>query len=150
MRTGQFRFDVALLAERLVGATEWATLHPELRALRIGLFGSSTGAAAALVAAAELPNVIGAVVSRGGRIDLAGPALCHVYAPTLLVVGDADQPILELTRESMRHLRAEHELAVIPGAGHLFEEPGALEAVARLATGWFVRLLASAERGLQP
>lgn len=141
--TGHLRFDIPLLATRLVGATDWLTQRPETRYLRIGYFGASTGAAAALVAAAQRPDLIGAVVSRGGRPDLAGEALTHVGAPTLLVVGGHDTMVLALNREALAHLRGLKDLAVIPGATHLFEEPGALEEVARLATAWFRRYLSS-------
>jgi putative phosphoribosyl transferase len=130
------RFDIGLLARRLVGAIDWLTARfgGELRA---GLFGASTGAAAALVAAAERPDRVAAVVSRGGRPDLAGPALAQLRAPTLLIVGGADPQVLALNRQAAGRLTAPHRLEVVPGAGHLFEEPGALEEVARLAAAWF-------------
>jgi len=134
-------FDVELLADRLVSATRWLDRQPEDAQLPLGYFGASTGAAAALRAAAELREEIGAVVSRGGRPDMAVPRLGLVRAPTLLVVGGDDQAVLELNREAAALLRCEHELAVVPGATHLFEEPGALERVAELATAWFVRHL---------
>jgi len=138
------RFDIPLLAQRLVSATDWVSGRSATRGLRIGYFGASTGAAAALVAAAERPFVVSAVVSRGGRPDLAGDALGRVAAPTLLVVGGEDRPVLELNRWAQRRLRAPTELAVIPGASHLFEEPGALEEVARLAAAWLGRHLVAA------
>jgi dienelactone hydrolase len=138
------RFDIDLLAERLVGATDWLRQEPETAPLAVGYFGASTGAAAALVAAAARPGV-GAVVSRGGRPDLAGEALERVEAPTRLVVGANDTQVLRLNREALRRLgAAEKQLRVVPGAGHLFEEPGALEEVARLATAWFTRHLGGA------
>ena len=137
LHTRQLRFDIGLLARRLVGAVDWlaARLGGELR---VGLFGASTGAAAALVAAAERPNRVAAVVSRGGRPDLAGPALEGVRAPTLLIVGGADTQVLTLNRQAAGRLAAPHRLEVVPEAGHLFEEPGALDEVARLAAAWFV------------
>ena len=134
-------FDVELLAGRLVSATRWLGRQPESAGLPIGYFGASTGAAAALSAAAELGGEIGAVVSRGGRPDMAAPRLELVQAPTLLVVGGRDEVVLELNRKAAALLRCEHELAVVPGATHLFEEPGALEQVADLATAWFIRHL---------
>ena len=139
--TREHRFDIRLLADRLVGATDWIAARPELRRLPVGYFGASTGAAAALVAAAERADVTRAVVSRGGRPDLAGAALSRVRAPTLLIVGERDPVVLDLTREAMAELRAEHALEVVPRATHLFEEPGALEEVARLARAWFERHL---------
>ena len=139
--TRHLRFDITLLAQRLVAITDWLAVQPEAQEMRIGYFGASTGAAAALVAAAERPAVVGAIVSRGGRPDLAGPALPRVRAPTLLIVGGNDFPVLELNREALRELRAEAELSIVPGATHLFEEPGALEEVARLSAQWFTRHL---------
>ena len=144
LATREHRFDIALLAERLVGATDWVAEQPDLRDLRIGYFGASTGAAAALVAAAERPDRVSAIVSRGGRPNLAGAALPRVRAPALLVVGERDEPVIEMNRDAMRRLQAEHELVIVPGATHLFEEPGALEEVARLARAWFARYLAGA------
>jgi putative phosphoribosyl transferase len=141
MRTAQLRFDIGLLAERLVEVTDWLTQYPDTRHLRIGYFGASTGAAAALVAAAERPDVVGAVVSRGGRPDLAGPALSLVRAPTLLIVGGNDFQVIELNRAAFTQLRCEKQLVIVPGATHLFEEPGALDEVARLAREWFERHL---------
>ena len=143
LRTRHLRFNIGLLAERLVGATDWLRRSPETQHLRIGYFGASTGAGAALVAAAERPEDVGAVVSRGGRPDLAGPALPRVAAPTLLIVGGNDLPVIGMNREAMEQLRVEKRFEIVPGATHLFEEPGALEEVARLAAGWFVRHLSS-------
>ena len=140
-RTGHLRFDIRLLADRLLRATDWLVQHPETRDLPVGYFGASTGAGAALVAAAARPEVVRAVVSRGGRPDLAGPALPRVQAPTLLIVGGNDAPVIGLNREALAHLRAAAELVIVPGATHLFEEPGALDEVARLAAGWFTRHL---------
>jgi dienelactone hydrolase len=137
LRSRELRFDIGLLARRLVGAVDWLTAHFGGE-LRVGLFGASTGAAAALVAAAERPSRVGGVVSRGGRPDLAGPALERVTAPTLLIVGGADPQVLTLNRQAAGRLAAPHRLEVVPGAGHLFEEPGALEEVACLAGAWFV------------
>src|SRR2546425_1857721 len=145
LRTAHLRFDMRLLGERLIAATDWLTEYPETRQLRIGYFGASTGAAAALVAAAERPGVVGAVVSRGGRPDLARPALARVRAPTLLIVGGQDQLVIELNRQALAELRSEKQLVIIPGATHLFEEPGALEQVARLAREWFERYLVQAQ-----
>jgi putative phosphoribosyl transferase len=127
LRTTHLRFDINLLAERLIGATDWLTLYPDTQHLRIGYFGASTGAAAALVAAAERPAVVGAVVWRGGRPDLAGPALPRVQAPTLLIVGGNDLQVIELNRLAFQQLRSEKQLVIVPGATHLFEEPGALD-----------------------
>jgi dienelactone hydrolase len=141
-RTGHLRFDIGLLAERLVEAADWLGRQPETQDLALGCFGASTGAAAALVAAATRPHTVTAVVSRGGRPDLAGQALPLVRAPTLLVVGGDDRTVLELNRQAGERLRCEKGLVVIPGATHLFEEPGALEEVARLARDWFERHLA--------
>jgi putative phosphoribosyl transferase len=141
-RTRHLRFDINLLATRLVGATDWLEQTPGTRGLRIGYFGASTGAGAALAAASVRPHLIGAVVSRGGRPDLAGPALARVQAPTLLIVGGNDQQVIDLNREALRQLHApQKELMIVPGATHLFEEPGALEQVAELAADWFVSYL---------
>lgn len=137
MRTGHIRFDIPLLAQRLVGATDWLAAQPETGHLAIGYFGASTGAAAALVAAAERPDVVQAVVSRGGRPDLAGTALFRVTAPTLLIVGGDDVVVLDLNQQAFEDLRCEKAISIVPGATHLFEEPGALEEVARLASDWF-------------
>lgn len=139
--TGHLRFDIGLLGHRLVGVTDWAAQHPETARLRLGYFGASTGAGAALMAAALRPELVGAVVSRGGRPDLALSYLAAVRAPTLLIVGGEDTVVLELNEGALEALRSPKQLAVVPGASHLFEEPGALEAVARLAAGWFVRHL---------
>jgi dienelactone hydrolase len=141
MRTGHLRFDVGLLAERLVGATEWLAQEDDTGELGVGLFGASTGGGAALVAAAERPDAIGAVVSRGGRPDLAGAALSQVQAPTLLIVGGRDYPVIEMNRDAMSRMRGEVRLEIVPGATHLFEEPGTLEQVAGLARQWLGRYL---------
>ncbi len=141
------RFDIDLLTQRLLAATQWLQQDPATRALPIGCFGASTGAAAALRAAAELGTGMGAVVSRGGRPDLAGAhALARVTCPTLLLVGSRDEDVLELNRQAASHLRCLHSLTVIPGATHLFEEPGTLEAVARLAADWFEQHLPARDR----
>src|SRR4030088_747872 len=145
-RTAQLRFDIQLLAERLGGATDWLTLFPDTKHLRIGYFGASTGAAAALVAAAVRPDVVSAVVSRGGRPDLAGAALTRVKAPTLLIVGEDDIQVIELNRQALAQLRCEKQLVIVPGATHLFEEPGALDVVAQLARDWFQRHLIAGAR----
>lgn len=145
LRTARLRFDIGLLAERLVGATDWLLEHPQTRELQIGYFGASTGAAAALVAAAERLDEVAAIVSRGGRPDLAGPRLPQVRAPTLLIVGGNDVQVIELNRAAFAQLRCEKQLVIVPGATHLFEEPGALDDVARLAREWFQRYLARAE-----
>jgi putative phosphoribosyl transferase len=144
IHTREHRFNISLLAERLVHATSWARQEDQIRDLRIGYFGSSTGGAAALVAAAELPQDVGAVVSRGGRPDLAGDALPRVKAPTLLIVGGNDDIVIELNEMARDQLRCEVKLEIIPGATHLFEEPGALEQVAKLASDWFSLHLAAA------
>jgi dienelactone hydrolase len=144
LHTRHLRFDIGLLAQRLVGATDWLAQNPETQNLTVGYFGASTGAGAALVAAAIRPELVGAVVSRGGRPDLAGDALYRVAAPTLLIVGGNDHPVIGMNREALGHLRAENKLEIVPGATHLFEEPGALEEVARLAADWFVRYLSTA------
>jgi dienelactone hydrolase len=135
--TAQLRFDIDLLAQRLIGATDWLSQHGQLKSYPVGYFGASTGAAAALVAAAERPTVA-AVVSRGGRPDLAGPALARVQAPTLLIVGGKDYPVIDMNRQALDQLAAlEKQLVIVPGATHLFEENGALKAVADLASEWF-------------
>jgi dienelactone hydrolase len=131
-------FDIALLADRLADGVAWASREPALSRLPIGLFGASTGGAAALVAAARMPGAVGAVVSRGGRPDLAGDALGRVAAPTLLIVGGADYGVIELNQEASARLTATKALEIVPGATHLFPEPGALEAVAELAANWFL------------
>jgi putative phosphoribosyl transferase len=141
LRTGHLRFDIRLLAQRLAGAADWLVENPDTQGLQIGYFGASTGAGAALVAAAERREAVGAVVSRGGRPDLAGDALPLVEAPTLLIVGGNDEPVIGMNREALAQMRAEKRLEIVPGAGHLFEEPGALEEVARLAADWFAHHL---------
>lgn len=140
LRTRELRFDIEGLARRLVGVVDWLGEHPDTAGLGIGLFGASTGAGAALVAAAERPEV-GAVVSRGGRPDLAGAALTRVRAPTLLIVGGFDKPVIELNRRAFERLSETKDLQIVPGASHLFEEPGTLDEVARLARTWFTRHL---------
>lgn len=136
-RTAHLRFDIPLLADRLVGATDWARDEPNLAGLPIGYFGASTGGGAAIVAAAERPEVVGAVVSRGGRPDLAGEALPQAKAPTLLIVGSLDSPVITMNRDARDQMKAQTQLTIIPGASHLFEEPGKLDEVARLASAWF-------------
>jgi pimeloyl-ACP methyl ester carboxylesterase len=138
-RTAELRFDIGLLAKRMIAATQWAREQPLLNGLPLGYFGASTGAAAALVAAATLPDEVCAIVSRGGRPDLAGEHLRSVRAPTLLIVGEADPTVLELNRRASAAMDVERELVIVPGATHLFEEPGALEEVARLSCAWFQR-----------
>jgi len=137
MRTAQLRFDIALLARRLAGASEWLANDERTSDMRVGLFGASTGGGAALVAAAQRPDRIAAVVSRGGRPDLAGDALPDVKAPTLLIVGGDDVPVIAMNREAYDRMTCERKIEIVPGASHLFEEPGTLEAVARLARDWF-------------
>lgn len=143
-QTAELRFDISLLGRRLVGITDWIERQPTLKNLRLGYFGASTGAAAALVAAGERPRLVRAVVSRGGRPDLAGAALERVMSPTLFIVGGRDSEVLDLNYAAMARLprHTEHKLEVIPGATHLFEEPGALDQVAKLARDWFQRHLA--------
>ncbi len=141
VRTRHYRFDIALLARRLVGASDWIRQNSLVDRLNIGLFGASTGAAAALVAASQRPDAIKAVVSRGGRPDLAGLSLAQVKTPTLMIVGANDQPVVELNKQAMTQMSAETKLTIIPGASHLFEEPGALEKVSQLARQWFERYL---------
>jgi putative phosphoribosyl transferase len=146
VRTREHRFDIALLTRRMQDATMWAAAQPELARAPIGYFGASTGSAAALIAAARLGDRIAAVVSRGGRPDLAGPAaLAAVKAPTLLIVGGADHGVIELNQEAYRRLQCHKGLAVVPGATHLFEERGALEQVAETAASWFTKHMATAE-----
>ncbi len=140
-RTRHLRFDINLLAQRLVGATEWVKKQKETSHLRIGYFGASTGGGAALVAAAELGDQIGAVVSRGGRPDMAGEALPLVVAPTLLIVGGFDDVVIRLNEEALAKLQCVKKLKIVPGATHLFEEPGKLEDVAHLAAAWFQNYL---------
>jgi dienelactone hydrolase len=139
--TAQLRFDIPLLSRRVMGTVDWSRSDARTKELRIGLFGASTGAAAALVAAAARQGAIGAVVSRGGRPDLAGSMLEGVQAPTLLIVGGADTVVIELNRLAMERLHCTRKIAIIPGATHLFEEPGALEQVCSLASGWFEKHL---------
>jgi dienelactone hydrolase len=141
--TARLRFDIGLLARRLVEAARWLGAQPAARSLDIGFFGSSTGGAAALVAAAELEQRVGAVVSRGGRPDLAGAALPRVQSPTLLIVGGLDHVVIGLNEQAFAELRCEKELKIVPGATHLFEEPGTLESVARFAADWFHKHLRS-------
>jgi pimeloyl-ACP methyl ester carboxylesterase len=141
--TTRLRFDVSLLAHRLMAATMWAQRDRETHALPAGYFGASTGAAAALVAASRLDGIVRAIVSRGGRPDLAGQALALVRAPTLLIVGGYDEPVLDLNRDALNRLRGDKRLEIVPRATHLFEEPGALEQVARLARSWFEHHLAA-------
>lgn len=144
--TAEYRFDIARLGPRVSGAADWAATRLDIGTLPIGCFGASTGAAAALIAAAERPATIAAVVSRGGRPDLAGEALARVDAPTLLIVGGYDEPVIELNREAMRQMHAHVELEIVSGATHLFEEPGTLDQVAGLAAGWFARYLRPGRR----
>ena len=139
--TREHRFDIGLLAERLTHASKWAKEQKQTGDLTIGYFGSSTGGGAALVAAAELPNEVGAVVSRGGRPDLAGDALPKVKAPTRLIVGGEDKVVIELNEQARVQMKCECKIDIVPGATHLFEEPGAIEQVAKLASDWFVRHL---------
>ncbi|ABP78079.1 dienelactone hydrolase family protein [Stutzerimonas stutzeri] len=139
--TRQLRFDIPLLSQRLTGVIDQLSSDAQLRELRIGLFGASTGAAAALTTAASRPADIAAVVSRGGRVDLAEPSLARVHAASLFIVGSRDLEVLELNRAAAARLQCEHQLVVVPGASHLFEEHGTLEEVARLAGDWFVRHL---------
>jgi putative phosphoribosyl transferase len=139
--TSQYRFDIPLLAKRLVGATDWIRKTPDVAALKVGYFGASTGSGVALIAAAERALYVGAVVSRGGRPDLARGYLHSVKAPTLLIVGGEDREVIALNQEAMAQMSAEKELVIVPGATHLFEEDGALQKVAVLAGDWFLRHL---------
>jgi putative phosphoribosyl transferase len=141
-QTREYRFDIELLADRLVEVTDWIAARPELERLNVGYFGASTGAAAALIAAARRPEVVRAVVSRGGRPDLAAPALEQVRAPTLLIVGGLDHAVIGMNEEALARLRTEKSLEIVPGATHLFAEEGTLERVARLAADWFMKHLA--------
>ena len=141
--TSEYRFNIPLLANRLIAAVDWARNSAPVALLSIGLFGASTGAAAALIAAERRPAMIGAVVSRGGRTDLAQESLELVTAPTLFIVGGRDEVVIELNRKSLAHLKGPKEMEIVPGATHLFEEPGALEHVARSARDWFGRYLTS-------
>jgi putative phosphoribosyl transferase len=144
-RTGALRFDVAFLSRRLDAAVQWCRSRAEIAGTALGLFGASTGAAAALISAASRPREIAAIVSRGGRADMAGPILAHVRAPTLLIVGSDDRQVLDLNQAAAERLTCPHELSVIAGATHLFEEPGALEQVARLARDWFLTYLSKSK-----
>jgi putative phosphoribosyl transferase len=139
--TARLRFDIGLLTDRLTALCDWLVAHDVTAGLRIGLFGASTGAAAALVAARARPDSVRAIVSRGGRPDLAGPALGSVHQPTLLIAGERDPVVLDLNRRAIHELAGEADLAIVPGATHLFQEPGTLEQVAELARDWFVRHL---------
>jgi dienelactone hydrolase len=141
LRTREYRFDIDRLAHRVVAAIDWASGESEVSALPMACFGASTGAAAALIAAAERPKAVGAVISRGGRPDLAGDALPRVQAPTLLIVGGADDDVIDLNRQAMRRMHAPVSLEIVPGATHLFEEPGTLEEVSMLALAWCRRHL---------
>ncbi len=138
-QTAEFRFDIPLIGRRMIDVVDWLGRARETSELEIGLFGASTGAAAALIAAAERPRRVSAVVSRGGRPDLAVAVLPRVEAPTLLIVGERDAEVIRLNQMARSHMRAECELEIVPGASHLFEEPGTLDHVAVLATGWFQR-----------
>jgi dienelactone hydrolase len=140
-QTAEYRFDIPMLAGRLVTIVDWLRRHKETASMPIGLFGASTGGGAALIAAAERPREIGAVVSRGGRPDLAGKALSKVTTPTLLIVGGYDSPVIQMNRDAMEQMRGEVQLEIVPGATHLFEEPGTLERVAELAGTWFAKHL---------
>jgi dienelactone hydrolase len=141
LRTREYRFDIDRLGQRVVAAIDWAGAESDVSTLPIACFGASTGAAAALIAAAERPDAVRAVISRGGRPDLAGEALPRVQAPTLLIVGGADEEVIELNRQAMRRMQAPVSLEIVPGATHLFEEPGTLEEVSRLALAWCRRHL---------
>ena len=141
MYSGEYRFNIDLLAKRLADATEWVVKNPATKNFAVGYFGASTGAAAALIAAAKLPEYVKAVVSRGGRPDLAGNYLPYVKAPTLLIVGGDDVEVIELNREAREQMTAQTKIVIVPGATHLFEEPGKLEQVAKLAIDWFVQYL---------
>jgi len=141
LATAEYRFNINLLAERLIGVTEWLKKDPQTKNCSFGYFGASTGAAAALIAAAKLPDDIAAVVSRGGRPDLAANYLSKVAAPTLLLVGGLDTKVIKLNKEAMAQMSTEKKLVIVPGATHLFEEPGKLEEVAKLSADWFLRYL---------
>lgn len=143
-RTRQLRFDIGLLADRLVDLTDWLGADERTARLDTGFFGASTGAGAALAAAARRPETVRAVVSRGGRPDLAGPALAQVRAPTLLIVGGNDRAVIDLNRQALAMLRSQKQLAIVPGATHLFAEAGALDTVSSLAREWFLRHLGEA------
>ena len=145
--TGKLRFDIPLLGRRLTGVVDWLRANSETAKLKVGIFGASTGAAGALLAAAERPDVVAAVVSRGGRPDLAMPVLNRVKAPTLLIVGGDDSPVIGMNQRALAALQSEKEMVIVPGATHLFEEPGTLEKVAALAKDWFLKHLARQEAG---
>jgi dienelactone hydrolase len=145
-QTREYRFDVDRLGHRVVAAIDWSASHPPVARLPVACFGASTGAAAALIAAAERPEVVRAVISRGGRPDLAGYALPKVQAPTLLIVGGDDEPVIQLNRAAMRRMRALVQLEIVPGATHLFEEPGALELVSQLALTWCTKYVKGAPK----
>ena len=149
-RTGRLRFDIGMLGQRVTALTDWLAGYRATASLPVGLFGASTGAAAALVAAAARPGSVAAVVSRGGRPDLAGDDMRTVRQPTLLIVGELDTVVIELNRAAMRKLGGEARLEIVPGASHLFEEPGALEQVARLARDWFTRQIPAPLDGSSP
>ena len=149
-RTAQYRFDMPMLARRLVTIVDWLRDRRETASLPIGLFGASTGGGAALMAAADRPREVAAVVSRGGRPDLAGVSLARIMAPTLLIVGGLDTPVIQMNRDAMKQMRGEVRLEIVTGATHLFEEPGTLERVAQLAGGWFARYLQPAFAGPSP
>jgi putative phosphoribosyl transferase len=140
-RTAEYRFDIPMLASRLVSIVDWLARRDDTISLPVGLFGASTGGGAALMAAANRPQAIAAVVSRGGRPDLAGPCLSQVFAPTLLIVGGRDVPVIQMNRDAMKRMRGEVTLEIVPGATHLFAEPGTLERVVELAGDWFARYL---------
>lgn len=140
-RTGHLRFDIEMLGERLMAIVDWLRRQPATSSMRVGLFGASTGGGAALVAAAQRPREVAAVVSRGGRPDLAGAALARVTAPTLLIVGGRDVPVIAMNQEAMGRMRGRVTLEIVPGASHLFEEPGTLQRVAELAGAFFVEHL---------
>ena len=146
--TSRYRFDIPRLGQRVTGAIDWIVMRPELQHLAVGLFGASTGAAAALIAAAERPGIVRAVVSRGGRPDLAGDALGAVTAPSLFLVGGEDREVIALNKEAASRMRARVEIEIVPGATHLFEEPGTLEHVAACAAGWFERYLVGKNESL--
>ena len=141
LQTGHLRFDISLLSQRLLGATEWLLRNPLVLGLSVGYFGASTGAAAALVTAAKMPQTVKAIVSRGGRPDLAGSSLDQVKCPTLLLVGGYDDVVIDLNKHALSQLKSEKKLVIIPEATHLFEEPGKLELVAQHAGNWFVKYL---------
>lgn len=143
LRTRHLRFDIGLLASRLIAATDWLQQNSLTHHLKIGYFGASTGSAAALVAATERPESVGAIVSRGGRVDMAGSAIARVQAPTLLIVGGYDLPVIRWNEDALEQLPCEKQLKIVPHASHLFEEPGALEQVAQLASQWFKHYLIS-------